>query len=125
MSVSPLDLLQWAKQQPSHSECDHRAVVSRAYYAAYHDCVQWHSALPAPGSLSPSFKGGGMHHELFDRLSNPGAGMDGPKKMHSRKRAYALRELHALRVNADYKLQEPAPDGIDAVQKAERIFSVC
>lgn len=124
MSVAPEDLLQWSKQQPRIGECDQRAVVSRAYYAAYHDCVQWHSGLPAPGILSPT-KAGGVHHELIDRLSNPATSVSLSKKTLSRQRAYMLRELHALRVNADYKLQGPVPDAADAVQKAEKIFGFC
>jgi uncharacterized protein (UPF0332 family) len=103
MSVSAVDLMGLAKtlQAGSTDEVQQRAVVGRAYYAAYHDCHAWHAALPSPGSAGTD---GGMHARLVSALTNPT--VRGDDAMKSKKRGYRLRALKTLRTKADYALAD-------------------
>ncbi|MDH1252897.1 hypothetical protein N5C67_09565 [Comamonas thiooxydans] len=55
----------WKKRD----ECSKRSGISRAYYAAYHECKEWHAKLPTPGSAADSK--GGSHNLLIHQLANP------------------------------------------------------
>jgi hypothetical protein len=46
----------------------HRAVASRAYYAAYHAAKLHHEALSSPGSVTDA-RGG--HQQLISQLRHP------------------------------------------------------
>lgn len=102
-----------------------RAAISRAYYAAYHDSKDWHGALPAPGRLTGE-KYVGVHAELTQRLSSPDGSLAQDQKKKSRQRAYALRDLHQQRVDADYDLSESigAELARQAIRTAKMIISV-
>jgi uncharacterized protein (UPF0332 family) len=104
LSITVVELLEFASELHSRqlsSEAQHRTVVGKAYYAAYHDSLMWHEALPTPGSLAPNGRNG-THEQLLQRLSNPTGSTE---KMVSKKRSYMLRALHQKRVTADYKLE--------------------
>lgn len=125
MSVTAVDLLGFADVLYAHlvvSEACHRAVVGKAYYAAYHDSLQWHDALSAPGALALNGSNG-THDQLFQRLSNPS---DPLVKITSKKRAYALRALHEKRVIADYKLEQSVSldDASQALANAKIIIAL-
>lgn len=125
MSVTAPDLLAFADQlhgQEPSSEALFRAVVGKAYYAAYHDSLQWHGALAAPGSLTPTGSNG-THDQLYQRLCNPNVPS---AKMTSKKRAYALRALHGKRVVADYHLELTVSqvDSSQALADAKTIFAL-
>ncbi len=101
MTVSTAELMGLARslQAGSVDEVQQRAVVGRAYYAAYHDCHTWHAALSSPGSAGID---GGMHTRLVSALTNPTVHGDDAKK--SRMRGYRLKQLKTLRTKADYAL---------------------
>ncbi len=93
------------------NEADHRASISRSYYAAYHDCENWHAALPVPGALPPS---GGVHAQLIGRLTSPMVPQSA-QKIRSKKRGYLLANMKTLRTAADYDLRQTLTSG-DAAQ---------
>ncbi len=108
MSIQPTDLLDLAERLETGAECDRRASISRSYYAAYHLCLDWHQALPEPGSVAG--KAGGKHQELINQLQNPGPGIPQELKKLSRKLAIKLQTLRDRRVLADYKLRDALAD---------------
>ncbi|MET3915167.1 hypothetical protein ABID97_001949 [Variovorax sp. OAS795] len=103
-----------------------RAAVARSYYAAFHDCLEWHSSLPAQGHLPPKFLERGTHVELAFRLLNPDQSLSKDLQESSKKRGLALRNLHADRVVADYKLSRTvnAYEARTALASARKIVSL-
>lgn len=110
MSITAADLRALASDLANQSgECAHRAAISRAYYAAFHHCRQWHDSLPAPGSSTG--KGGGAHQLLINQLQNPAPEVIDPNRQKSRRAAVNLTALRAQRNIADYDLNLPVPAG--------------
>jgi uncharacterized protein (UPF0332 family) len=103
MSITPVDLLTWANANSTGrgEECL-RAAVSRAYYAAYHTCRNWHLKLPLPGSSKSS---GGSHDELISQLMHPSTQCTAEQSSISRQLGGALTDLKILRTVADYRLE--------------------
>jgi hypothetical protein len=101
MSVTPADLYSFsltttAATQPG--EVMLRAGISRAYYASYHGCAEWHEALPTKGhNVGPV---GGKHQQLINQLCNPSSIAD----FFSKSLGYGLRDLRIYRITADYDL---------------------
>ena len=125
MSISVADLFEFASELNSRGlfkEAQHRTVVGKAYYAAYHDSVLWHAALLTPGLLTPNGRNG-THEQLFQRLSNPSGSTE---KIVSKKRSYMLRALHEKRVIADYKLETSVSlaDASQALENAKLIVAL-
>lgn len=119
MSIGANDLMGFAQGLASAglgSEVECRTVISRAYYAAYHDSTQWHESLPVQGHVLTG-KPLGMHALLAEQLVNPDTTLAPDQNLKSRKRGYALRSLHQKRVVADYRLQ----DGVTAAQAHQAI----
>lgn len=111
MSVSPADLLTWADTFPFQNEVEGRAVVSRAYYAAYHRCEDWRFRLKYQ---SPIARGSfGEHEWLIQRLSNPNLGLAKPLQLLSQDLGGRLQHLRALRTLADYRLGNRWPPGVE------------
>lgn len=124
MSVRAADFLECAQAIASRGdEIGSRAAVSRAYYAAYHDSVDWESKLPHLGTVR---RPGGMHHELFERLTNAHVALPREAKLRSTKRGILLRKLHGDRVRADYTLDQDVDvvEGAQAVADAQVIFTI-
>lgn len=117
MSVTAEDLLDWAKSIPIQDEVDLRAIVSRAYYAAYHRCKDWHGALHYHGSCSMAHAG--EHEKLIQQLKNPSMGIPAPRQKLSRDLGKKLEALKALRVLADYRLGRQMATGLEAQACAE------
>lgn len=106
MASTPTDLMECAAKLARATDGDEataRAAVSRAYYAAYHDCLQWYNALPAAGQL-PQGSSNGTHVEFAERLKHPDPTLTVEQQKASRRRGLALRQLHGDRVVADYYL---------------------
>ncbi len=103
MSITPESLMKWVESLDLDCEEACRASVSRAYYAAYHDCLDFHNALPAPGA---SRTGCGVHENLIYQLQNPSpeSKKDPELSKRSKTRAYLLRVIKPFRVQADYSL---------------------
>lgn len=128
MPIKPSDILQCAgnlTRDTKGAEALCRAAVGRSYYAAYHDCSEWHANLPAPGDASGS-KGSGVHVELSTRLTRPSASLPDEQKRLSRERGVALRKLHGDRVIADYRLNMnvTALQARTALAVAKQIFTL-
>ncbi|MBU9385103.1 hypothetical protein [Burkholderia gladioli] len=105
-----------AKDDPTR-----RAALSRAYYASYHACKQWHAALPYVGERKG--KDGGVHEELLDWLRNPN-----PKNREDRREASislskTLGLLRTYRTNSDYELGI-IPDEEAVLDACDKIFEI-
>lgn len=127
MAVSTQDLLDCASlltRDTGGTEARARAAVSRTYYAAYHNCVEWHDALPAQGTVPVDFAERGVHVEFAARLQNPDKTLSVEEQFASRSRGVALRQLHGDRVNADYRLKKTITpqDARTSLAKAKRII---
>lgn len=107
MSVKSTDLFQWAQSTPRSSEAGVRASISRAYYAAYHRCLDWETGLPAKGNpAGPNGQVVGNHQRLINRLRNPDATQCSPaQQVLSKQLGMMLDNLKAQRFRADYQLQ--------------------
>jgi hypothetical protein len=103
MPVDSKDLIASAKlaNESATCEADWRGVCARAYYAIYKDAEAFHHALPMPGALQRSSKGG-MHINLIQQLQNPTIGRTDPLYKKSKVIGYLMNSLHAMRVKADY-----------------------
>lgn len=103
MSVDSNDLLHLAHALCADDcEVKWRTGVSRAYYAAYHACTHWHSAMPVPGSVAgPS---GGIHQVLINQLKNGAPEWSPDQRALGRRLAVQLATLKDRRVLADYDL---------------------
>ena len=128
MSITAQDLLAWAEQVSTRSplqEVDARACISRAYYASFHHCRDWHARWPAPGTFGTGYQPMGTHATLIAQLANP-TQIPEPDKLKSRRRGHMLRALRVMRVQADYELNAPlnAESVQKALQDAKKIFSV-
>lgn len=127
MPVAPTDFLDAAKRLHALSsacECDHRSATSRAYYAAYHHCLQWLQTLPpAARTLGTT---GGVHQRLIDRLEKPHNDLIAANKYAKSKRA--AKKLLAMRIrrrDADYELglTLPALEAADQIAEAESVLN--
>lgn len=92
--ITASDLLTIAEEIKSQGDDEiyHRTVVNRAYYSAYHCCLPLGSTLPAP-SRDPK----GSHVRLSDQLTEA-------REKDLMKAGYILKQLHGLRVDADYEI---------------------
>jgi uncharacterized protein (UPF0332 family) len=105
------DFLTLANQLATQpDEASQRSAVSRAYYAAYHHCKDWHGNLKAPGSAGGL--GGGVHQVLINQLNQPAPELTAAEKLRSKSLSYKLKAMRTLRNKADYKLQ----DALDAAE---------
>ena len=128
MSVTAHDILACAKQLSAEDlteEVKRRNVVGRAYHSAYHNCHEFHKALPAPGCLTTQNKIG-PHEELIMRLGTPAPEVKGELNMKSRKRSAMLRALRDQRTDADYHIDIaiPAERAAKSVADAQAIFNI-
>ena len=123
MSTSPQELFAFAKSQENlHGfEAARRAVISRAYYAAFHFCRSYHSNLRQPGSVGMA---NGTHEQLISQLSNPYPKLDTEIKLESIAIGKLLRLLCNQRVDSDYKLYLDISHHMvaDAICIAETLF---
>jgi uncharacterized protein (UPF0332 family) len=127
MSVAPKDLLSQAKRlyAQASNEADYRNVVSRAYYAAYHEAIRFHQSLPTQGK-SPSKKVG-VHAALIAQLFYPTIPQTDELYLTSRNVSRHLSWLQDKRVKADYQLDvdfEGASCG-EVIRRTERLFELC
>ena len=128
MAVSTQELLDCASlltRDTGGTEARARAAISRTYYAAYHNCVEWHGSLRAQGTVPSDFAERGVHVEFAARLQNPDKTLPLEEQVVSRSRGVALRQLHGDRVNADYRLKKivTAQDARTSLAKAKRIIA--
>jgi hypothetical protein len=127
MPIRAQDLLTCASDgvaQEPLPEATARSVVSRAYYAAYHDSRVWHEGLPHQGNCPVDAKG--THNRLCINLQNPHGANERDVRLNSTRRGVLLRKLHSDRVAADYDIdgQMDKADANQAIADAKVICSV-
>lgn len=124
--MKPTDFLSLAESLAiAQDEASKRTAASRAYYAAYHHCLEWHGQLPVPGSNSgPS---GGVHQVLINQLSNPAPELEPVVKALSRRTGIRLNVIRTTRKKADYSLHAPMEELelCQALSTARLLFSEC
>ncbi|MBS4052090.1 MAG: hypothetical protein KGZ69_12910 [Methylomonas sp.] len=89
MPVDKQAFLQFAKSLPEDAEIQIRNSVSRAYYAAYHACLEVYK-------MDDSAEGG-VHAKLISGLTTS-------PDINDKKIGYLLKQLKGLRTVADYHL---------------------
>jgi len=104
-------------------EASFRAVVSRAYYAAYHHAKAFHDALPSAGLVG---KANGSHERLIAQLTNPTVPYADPSNTKSRRVGYILKDIYRLRIVSDYRITNDVlfADADVALRQAESILSI-
>ena len=124
MTIQINDLLRVSERlhEQAVGEVDHRASISRSYYAAYHDCTVWHGALSAPGALT---RDGGVHAQLIDRLQHPMT-LQTDDKLRSKRRGYILAAMRVVRATADYELQQTltTTEAAQSLANARKILTI-
>lgn len=124
MAIAVPDLIRLADVLATMpGECELRAATSRAYYAAYHHCSQWHSALPVPGSNAGPR--GGKHQELINQLRNPDRTIPLQQQKASKVAGIKLDVLRARRIQADYQLlaTPPGSEAADQLSQAKALIA--
>ncbi len=96
MSVTSLDFLEFAKRlsKVATTEIDYRNVVSRLYYAAYHESVTWLHRASSPIAVTADIG----HKQFCDLLLHHPVGST------ARQLGVALNNLRQRRNSADYGL---------------------
>lgn len=84
------------------NEVHWRSSISRAYYASYHACNDWHSQMPLPGTKAPP--GTGMHQSFCHQLKNPAPGTAEALAKKSKLMGMMLDVMRDQRKVADYNL---------------------
>ena len=111
MSITPDDLLNEARNHAERpEEIGLRTAVSRGYYSGYHRALTVSYLCPKPPSLPPS-RSEGSHAALIRRFQSVPKNFQGAAL--ARQIAVILARGRALRVEADYKLDQTVPP-IDA-----------
>ncbi|MDO9104060.1 MAG: hypothetical protein Q7U57_03775 [Methylovulum sp.] len=109
MPVDKQEFLQFAKSLPEGTEIQIRNAVSRAYYAAYHACLEVYS-------IDNSVEGG-VHSKLISSLIKS-------TDVNDRKIGFILQQLKGLRTVADYYLSETvsAHDKETSIKQTEKLI---
>lgn len=103
--TSPEELIEFAAsllETKSPSDVAIRTAVDRAYYGAYHACIEFEKALPLIGRLSQ--KPGGEHENLMQRLERPDPKLHATLLTLSKRLGASLRQLKQDRVRASYRI---------------------
>ncbi|SFR94965.1 hypothetical protein SAMN05428960_3891 [Mitsuaria sp. PDC51] len=107
MSVSSRNLFTLARSlSTSTDEATLRAAISRAYYAAYHRCLDWERQLPRRGSDTGVH---GVHACLISRLESPHRHCSPLQAQRSKAIGKQLREQRDRRTFADYSIHGHLP----------------
>lgn len=91
-----------ARDKSAVSSVELRSAVSRAYYGAYHTCLQFEASLAIVGRESD--RPGGVHEKLLQRLGSPDSRLSDAIKLTSRRLSALLRQSREERERADYHL---------------------
>jgi len=111
MAIKKEDFLSFAKALPEDCEINLRNAMSRAYYAAYHGCLEIYEADRSAN--------GGVHNKLIIALKNSPDRKD-------RQLGIILDQLRLLRRTADYYLSESITlsDKQTAIKQAEKLLAI-
>lgn len=125
MAINSNDLLRLAMSlSASSSEVKRRAAIGRAYYAAYHRCLDWEQALPGRGDHGQLH---GSHERLIARLKHPHHACDAATANESRHLGGQLEKQRGHRTMADYRIKgRLPPDALEEqLQLAQEILALC
>ena len=123
MAIEPQDFVHFAEQVAATDEAGMRAAVSRAYYGAFHGTLRFEQALPSGGIPS---REEGMHGMLYQRLLAPTIAKEDRRHAVSRRLGVMGQQLHALRIRADYRLNDTISEGDrdQAILQARKILEL-
>ncbi|PPD44903.1 MAG: hypothetical protein CTY16_11105 [Methylobacter sp.] len=109
MPIDKQEFLQFAKSLPEDTEIQIRNAVSRAYYSAYHACLEVYK-------MDNSAEGG-VHSKLITSLTKSSDVKD-------RKIGFILNQLKGLRTVADYHLSKTvsAQDKALSIKQTETLI---
>jgi len=124
VTITPSDLVDFADRLVTENEAACRSGVSRAYYGAYHATLAFYTGLPSGGVVSKPQEG--SHGKLFQSLLAPTISPQDPRHTISRKLGVLGRQLHGLRITADYDLATTVSDELrkQSVLQARKIIQV-
>jgi uncharacterized protein (UPF0332 family) len=107
--VTAAELFASAEQQlkEASTELEYRAVVERAYYAAYHAAASFEEKLPARSAAATGRGTTGSHDALIQRLERPSPTLDYGLSVISKEVGATLRMLKPHREHAAYDLEDP------------------
>lgn len=95
--MEPIEFLKSAEvllEKESVAEVECRNAASRAYYSAYHSCVDLSKRYPSTNNVKSE---GGVHKQFIDKLCNY-------QDEQMRTVGHSLNQVKIRRVKADYKL---------------------
>ena len=125
MPISNSCFLDWSENLLNSSdptEIDHRSIVSRAYYSAYHEALD---LADNTLRLGVSNMGGGTHIKLSETLSSY---ICDDKNLQGviRRIGSRIHVMHSLRVRADYffELNISKGEAASQVKNVRSIFSI-
>jgi len=115
--MEPIEFLKTAEallEKESVAEVECRNAASRAYYSAYHSCLDLSKRYPTTNDNRVK-KDVGMHEKLIQTLCEH-------QDVQVKSAGYSLRQVKTRRVKADYKLAQDftlqdAKFAVDSVQK--------
>ncbi|AFR03298.1 hypothetical protein [Pectobacterium carotovorum] len=87
-------------------EIDFRNSISRSYYSLYHSALRLTKGNIANTNSSGNPYPGGMHKRFYSYLIDNAADNHGLDKEKTVKVGLALKQAHALRIAADYLLEQ-------------------
>lgn len=125
MPITSKSFLIWSQELltcSNLSETDHRNIVSRSYYSAYHETLH---LADQNLSLGVSNMKGGSHIKLSDTLCNFIC-QNKERQATIRRLGTRIHAMHALRVRADYFLDEHITntEAMSQVKNVTSIFSI-
>ena len=125
--VTPEQLFAEAKKwfASATSESDYRAVIERAYYAAFHAANELEKSLPVRSTYRR--QGVGDHESLFLTLEHPDQNLDYALQGIGRYIAVQLRIMRPLRTLATYKIHNTVAiiDVEEALAAAVDVMEEC
>ncbi|OWQ44189.1 hypothetical protein CDL60_25875 [Roseateles noduli] len=120
MAINSDDLFELAQRLSTCAdEASHRASISRAYYASYHQCIEWEKQLPSTSEINGIDKNSlGVHASLIRRLRHPDSRCSPKQTSLSISIGKRLDQLRKRRGRADYDIKLHIPHQLVEAQLA-------
>ena len=125
MHHKTLDWLTLARELGHRAdEVAQRTSISRAYYAAYHRCLDWEKQLPARGADAGCT---GVHAALIARLRHPDRRCTSTQSSRSKLLGKLLWRQRERRRLADYRLEADVSAAlvVEQLRAAAEVLSEC
>ncbi|ANH69913.1 hypothetical protein [Mitsuaria sp. 7] len=120
MAINSDDLFELARHLATCAdEASQRASISRAYYASYHQCIEWEKQLPRTSGINDIDRNAlGVHASLIRRLRNPDRRCSPKQISLSISIGKRLDQLRKRRGRADYDIKLFIPHQLVEAQLA-------